>query len=667
MAVVYSYIRFSTIKQEKGDSLRRQLEGEKWINENGHTKASLTLHDLGVSAFRGANKHAGALRTFLDLIENGQVEKGSILLVEHLDRLSRQGVQHALPLFLQIINAGVKIAVLKPTPYVYGQSSDTNQQLVELLMPLVYFHLAHVESARKSDTLRSAWDEKRKKARLEGKKCDRRCPSWIRWSEEEGAFVKSDGWEAIPYIFRQIVDGWGQTRILKALQQKFSPLGTSGEWNSSFVQSVLKNPAVRGIRQQFTSDEEGNRIPDGDPVDGYYPRVVDDSLWFQAQAEKAKRANRKGPDSEFVNLFKGNVINANDGAVCHCASSSDGNGGRRRRLVSYKHKKHVVGSDSTSVDYEDFERAVLAFVSELSIEDLRPVADQSEIVAKVQERAGVVDRLAELEAEIVNMGLGSSPTLLRAVDALEQRVAEIDEEIERLRQEQAAGEPLDEFQSVLQQLESTDGSDLQNLRLRLRSVLAALIESIYLKPEKWKGRVYATIQVNFHDGRFRHIMLGNGFAAGAVQAYGAEVLCPVLDLRHPVSKNWSLVAGLREQDEQVLGPIPRNVPETICGAADVWLRHMKRGMNPESYRVVPSKVRRFVDAVGPSTLCRDITARKWGQFTRLLRRLVKRGELAENTARVIYSRSREFVRWLIEEDVIQEWPGLSKSAASVLG
>ena len=53
MALVYSYIRFSSKKQAKGDSLRRQTEGEEWIEKNGHTKASLTLHDLGVSAFRG--------------------------------------------------------------------------------------------------------------------------------------------------------------------------------------------------------------------------------------------------------------------------------------------------------------------------------------------------------------------------------------------------------------------------------------------------------------------------------------------------------------------------------------------------------------------------------------------------------------------------------------
>lgn len=667
MALVYSYIRFSTTKQANGDSLRRQQEGEKWIEDNKHTKASLTLHDLGVSAFRGANKHAGALRTFLDLVESGKVEKGSILLVEHLDRLSREGVQYALPLFLQIINAGVRIAVLKPTPYVYGDSQDTNQQLIELLMPLVYFHLAHVESVRKSDNLGNAWKEKRRKAVENGEKFDRRCPSWLKWSEDEGKFVKKPGWEAIPFIYRKAAEGWGQTKTLEALQSQFTPLGWSGSWNSSFIQSVLNNPSVRGIRKQYTFNEEGKRIPAGDPIEGYYPRVVEDPLYYDAQAKKKGRSRNKGPDSEFVNVFKGLLINANDESAFHCASSSDGNGGRQRRLVSYKHKKKKVGADPTSVDYEQVERAVLFFLRELTIEDVRPIADQSQLVEKLQEKAGILARLSELESEVVDPQVAGLPTVLRSVERLERKKSEIDEEIERLRQDEVSGEPLDKAQTLLQKLDSTTGDDLQILRLKLRSVLATLIESIYVKPEKWKGRVYAIVQVNLVDGRFRHIIVGDGHAAAALEPLATDTLCPVLDLRNPASAKWSLFSGLRLQEAIEGEPIPKDVPKQIGDAAEVWLRIAKRRMSPESFRVVPSKVRRFVEVVGPGTLCQDIDKKAWDRFVRSLKRLVKRGDLAQNTARVSYSRSREFVRWLISEGIVQEWSGLWKSSARVLG
>jgi len=55
MAKAYSYIRFSTEKQKFGDSFRRQFEAtEKFVNENGlELDETLTLHDLGMSAFTG--------------------------------------------------------------------------------------------------------------------------------------------------------------------------------------------------------------------------------------------------------------------------------------------------------------------------------------------------------------------------------------------------------------------------------------------------------------------------------------------------------------------------------------------------------------------------------------------------------------------------------------
>ncbi|HEX3800709.1 MAG TPA: recombinase family protein [Verrucomicrobiae bacterium] len=53
----YSYVRFSTPQQSLGDSTRRQVEAaEQFCKENGYAlDKSITLHDKGVSAFKGAN------------------------------------------------------------------------------------------------------------------------------------------------------------------------------------------------------------------------------------------------------------------------------------------------------------------------------------------------------------------------------------------------------------------------------------------------------------------------------------------------------------------------------------------------------------------------------------------------------------------------------------
>ena len=97
----YSYIRFSTPEQEKGDSLRRQEEeARKYAVEHGfNLDESQKFKDLGKSGYKGFNRINGALNDFLNLVNSGEIPKGSVLIVEHLDRLSREKVSDALTLF----------------------------------------------------------------------------------------------------------------------------------------------------------------------------------------------------------------------------------------------------------------------------------------------------------------------------------------------------------------------------------------------------------------------------------------------------------------------------------------------------------------------------------------------------------------------------------------
>src|SRR3954470_2973820 len=107
MRLAYSYIRFSSAKQAAGDSLRRQVEGTERVckREGWALDDSLNLRDLGVSAFRGSNVKEGALAAFLEAVRTGKVQPGSILIVESLDRLSRNQVRTALRLFMDLLDA----------------------------------------------------------------------------------------------------------------------------------------------------------------------------------------------------------------------------------------------------------------------------------------------------------------------------------------------------------------------------------------------------------------------------------------------------------------------------------------------------------------------------------------------------------------------------------
>jgi DNA invertase Pin-like site-specific DNA recombinase len=111
--LVISYWRFSHPDQATGDSVSRQTElSEKWAAERGW-RIDESISDPGLSAFRGKNAAEGALSVFLNLVKKARIPRGTYLLVENLDRLSRNDIRKALRLFLDIIDAGIVLVTLQ--------------------------------------------------------------------------------------------------------------------------------------------------------------------------------------------------------------------------------------------------------------------------------------------------------------------------------------------------------------------------------------------------------------------------------------------------------------------------------------------------------------------------------------------------------------------------
>jgi len=100
MRKAYSYQRFSSIKQKGGDSTKRQSGAAAvFCKQHGLTLVD-TFTDEGVSGFKGKNfSNESALSQFLKLVENEKVEPGSVLIVENMDRLSRQSILPCLSKF----------------------------------------------------------------------------------------------------------------------------------------------------------------------------------------------------------------------------------------------------------------------------------------------------------------------------------------------------------------------------------------------------------------------------------------------------------------------------------------------------------------------------------------------------------------------------------------
>ncbi len=94
----YIYSRVSKGTQTKGDGLRRQVESAtKFVEMENASNRSSGRHtyvvednlitDRGLSAYKGLNTEANAgLGAFIEAAKNGDIVRGSLLVVEAIDR-----------------------------------------------------------------------------------------------------------------------------------------------------------------------------------------------------------------------------------------------------------------------------------------------------------------------------------------------------------------------------------------------------------------------------------------------------------------------------------------------------------------------------------------------------------------------------------------------------
>jgi len=274
MKKCYSYIRFSSDKQSKGDSLRRQTElRDQYIEEHGLIlDDTMKLRDYGISAFKGANRTKGALSKFLELIRQGKIERDSILLVESLDRLSREQVLDAFGIFSEIIRSGVSI-VTTSDGIEYTEESLSNN-FGQLIISIVTMSRSHEESKIKSIRIAKSWAAKR--GNLQNKKLTAKCPSWLILSDTKDQFIEiPERVEIIKRIFKEFIAG----KPLRTIERDFNREGIpswskqKSGWYNTYIFKILTNRAVIGEYQPHALKGE-KRQPIGPPILNYYPQIT---------------------------------------------------------------------------------------------------------------------------------------------------------------------------------------------------------------------------------------------------------------------------------------------------------------------------------------------------------------------------------------------------------
>ncbi|MCM3565557.1 recombinase family protein [Hydrogenophaga intermedia] len=300
--MAYSYVRFSHGRQKNGDSLRRQLAlSREYADKHGLQLQELTYRDLGLSAFRGDNIERGALAAFIKAVEDGSIRRGSYLLVENFDRLSRAEVHIALQLLLRLVSAGIVVATLMDGKV---WNEQTVADTANLMVTIIFMGRAHDESVGRSKRIREIHQAKR--ARRDPAIFGQG-PAWVvRKPDGSGWDLKPGMAESIRRVFELSIQGVGSTAIARlANAEGWVAPAKVERWNTTLPNKLLRNRAVLG--EYEPKEMKGStRVTMGEVWTDYYPRVVDEDTFLKAQAAAHNRLhlpNRR--DAGYHNVLQG--------------------------------------------------------------------------------------------------------------------------------------------------------------------------------------------------------------------------------------------------------------------------------------------------------------------------------------------------------------------------
>lgn len=498
----YSYVRMSTATQLKGDSLRRQLElSRRYAAAHGLDLVHDTLEDIGVSAFRGANVESGALGRFLEAARAGQIPAGSSLLIESLDRLSRQEIMTSLTMFMELLSRGIHIVTLADEHCYRAGETDA----AELMMSIVVMSRAHEESRTKSQRLSATWANKRRQAAT--RKLTAKCPAWLALSADGSAFeLIQDRARVVRRIFEDSAAGIGSYAIARRLNAAAEPpFGSSRGWQTSYVTKVLHSRAALGEFQPHRM-VNGRRIPDGPAIERYFPPAVDESLFYRAHASRASRrtygGGRKG---KFIsNLFSGLASCAYCGARMHFVDK--GFGPKGGTYLVCDSGRRGLGCEKAGWRYDHFEATFLAFVEELNLEpmvhDDGKRRDLHKQLAALQGRESELNMRRERTYELIVEAQVSTRYIREQLDRCEQDLAVTRGAIAKVRKELEESqvgasrfyEGRTQIKELITRFRGEDDEEIYQLRAAIASRLRGIVCELLIAPSGHAPLTRSTLQ-----------------------------------------------------------------------------------------------------------------------------------------------------------------------------
>lgn len=537
------YIRWSSQEQNKGDSHTRQCRlGEQAAKLRGWTIRETLIED-GRSAYHGRNRDAGGkLAEIEDRARLRQLD-GWVLLVEQLDRLSRQQPIQTLNLITSLTSAG--LTIFETSTGRKWDSESVRSSWTDLLEAFIRAGLAFEESDKKSKRIKSSWAATRERGGTKDGHADPRImPGWM--EVVDGRYVVIEARAAwIRQIFQWCIAGVSLVGIARRLNADPKSRWTAGSWVASNVSLLIKARNVLGEYLPQTKDENGRRVPAGDWAK-CYPAILDEPTWQAAQAALQRRAvATSSPRNRRTNILAGMAVCG----ACFGPLFLGSNRKSARRLICRNRHQNSGCDARTTYHYPNLERGVLDNVLHIAVPEPSEIAGQASAITNLElslrERTG---RLGKLVDSFSRTG---SAAMERGILSLEREIAVGEEELSCLRKQEREEVNRPAPTELMKRAAALRGKMIDSdARSHMNQLLRGLVSSIVMNPVNMEATVIllgglAAIKIDKH---------GNKVAEADVRAMLADpinreqTIAATVGMDHGhriMLDNWEIRTGTR--------------------------------------------------------------------------------------------------------------------------
>lgn len=408
----YVYIRWSSQAQNDGDSRRRQELGVEEFTKRTGVEITQTFRDEGISGFTGQNLKIGALKELMDKVRKGIIRKGDFIIVESIDRLTRQDVWKAIEIIGNIMRAGVRIYTTTDQKLYDDYEGDTFSNYLYLSM---IAQRAYEESKTKRERLKSVWQEKRKNItanKNRGKLLTSKVPIWLEVrTDDEGKqyfHIKENVVADIKTLLELL-----KTRGYRASLRVFNEKYVKSDYR--FTEMYLSNLLIDGRLYGNLTLKERNYDDNGtvkhkvvDVVENYYPRVIDFGVVEEARVCVQSRGFENSGQyvkGSIENIFKHILKCGTCGYALTIRTNNKYYKGKLHKVYYYfECKNNRVGScTQRNINLTGFENAFIQYFELFNLQHILNESIDSDVLDSEKEFYDVKEEYFKIKNEQDNV------------------------------------------------------------------------------------------------------------------------------------------------------------------------------------------------------------------------------------------------------------------------